>query len=44
LLGKRYTDPDEAIEVLCTKPGIGALCADGQPLAVKATKALPASD
>jgi hypothetical protein len=44
LLGKRYTDPDDAIEVLCTKPGIGTLSVDGKPLEIKATKALPASD
>ncbi len=44
LLGKRYTDPDDVVEVLCTKPGAGDLSVDGQPLGVKATKALPASD
>jgi hypothetical protein len=44
LLGKRYTDRDDAIEVLCTKPGTGTLSLDGQALAVKAAKALPASD
>jgi hypothetical protein len=44
LLGKRYTDPDDTVELLCTKPGAGALSLDGQALALKTTKALPASD
>lgn len=44
LLGKRYTDPDDTIEVLCTKPGAGTLSLDGAALALKQTKALPASD
>jgi hypothetical protein len=44
LLGKRYTDPEHTVEVLCTKPGDGALSLDGQPLEVKTAKALPASD
>ena len=44
LLGKRYTDPDETIELLCTKPGAGALAVDGRPLALKSAKALPSSD
>lgn len=44
LLGKRYTDDDAAIEVLCTKAGAGALSCDGRMLAVKGAKPLPASD
>jgi hypothetical protein len=44
LLGKRYTDAEDTIEVLCTKPGDGALSLDGAPLEVKTAKALPASD
>jgi hypothetical protein len=44
LLGKRYTDAEDTVEVLCTKPGDGALSLDGQPLDVKTAKALPASD
>jgi hypothetical protein len=44
LLGKRYTDAEDTVEVLCTKPGDGALSLDGQPLEVKTAKALPASD
>ena len=44
LLGKRYTDAGDAVEVLCTKPGPGALSFDGEALQVKSAKALPASD
>ena len=44
LLGKRYTDADGMVEILCTKPGRGTLSFDGQALALKETKALPASD
>ena len=44
LLGKRYGDPDETIEVLCTKAGVGSIALGGVPLAVKVTKPLPASD
>jgi len=44
LLGKRYTDDDGAVEILCTKPGEGTLTYDGQVLTLKETKPLPASD
>jgi hypothetical protein len=44
LLGKRYVDEAASIEVLCTKPGEGALALDGQPLEVKSAKPLPSSD
>jgi hypothetical protein len=44
LLGKRYTDTDGTVEILCTKPGKGTLSFDGQALGLKETKALPASD
>lgn len=43
-VGKRYTDADDKIEVLCTKSGKGALTANGQPLVLKQAKALPSSD
>ena len=43
-LGKRYTDGDGGIEVLCTKAGIGPLVQGGHELTVKAAKPLPASD
>lgn len=44
LLGKRYTDEDTGIEVLCTKPGAGELAVDGRVLALKGSKPLPSSD
>jgi len=44
LLGKRYTDADGTVEVLCTKAGDGELALDGVPLVVKAATPLPASD
>lgn len=43
-LGKRYTDGDSGIEVLCTRPGIGPLVYGEHELTVKAAKPLPASD
>lgn len=44
VLGKRYTDDESGIEVLCTKPGAGPLVFDGRELVVKTASALPASD
>ena len=44
LLGKRYVDPADTIEVLCTMPGEGALAFDDQVLEVKSAKPLPSSD
>ena len=44
LLGKRYTDPESGIEVLCTKPGPGELAVDGRALVLKGAKPLPSSD
>lgn len=44
LLGKRYGDAEERLEVLCTKAGAGSMTLDGAALNVKATKPLPASD
>jgi hypothetical protein len=44
LLGKRYADDDSGLELLCTRAGKGTLTVDGQPLAVKGAKPLPASD
>lgn len=44
LLGKRYGDDGETVEVLCTKAGEGSLALGGAALAVKVTKPLPASD
>lgn len=44
LLGKRYTNAEEDLEVLCTKAGDGSLEADGAPLVLKDAKPLPSSD
>lgn len=44
LMGKRYVDPDEKFEMLCTKAGDGSLVLDGTPLDVKQAKQLPSSD
>ena len=44
LVGKRYVSEDEAIELLCTKPGAGSLSLGDAPLLVKGAKPLPSSD
>lgn len=44
LIGKRYVDVDESLELLCVSSGTGALTCDGVPMTVKAAKPLPASD
>ncbi|MBL0122932.1 MAG: hypothetical protein IPP88_09435 [Betaproteobacteria bacterium] len=44
LVGKRYADAEDKIEVLCTKGGKGAITANSQLLTVKQAKALPSSD
>lgn len=43
LLGKRYTDGAD-LEVLCSKPGAGALSVGSDLLEVKGAKPLPSSD
>ncbi|MGI8329396.1 hypothetical protein ACRYCC_05480 [Actinomadura scrupuli] len=44
LIGKRYVDADETLELLCTSSGAGELSCDGVPMTHKAAKPLPASD
>ena len=44
LIGKRYVDAAEALELLCTKGGAGSISVDGEPLSIKQAKALPSSD
>jgi hypothetical protein len=44
LIGKRYVDPEDRYELLCTKAGEGALSLNGVALEVKQAKALPSSD
>lgn len=43
-VGKRYTNESGSLEALCTRSGTGGLALDGELLAVRAAKALPASD
>jgi hypothetical protein len=43
-LGKRYTDPAETVELLCTVGGPSALSAGDARLEIKGAKPLPASD
>jgi len=44
LIGKRYVNTGDTVELLCTKGGEGSLTLDGEPLTVKQAKALPSSD
>lgn len=44
LLGKRYCDEAETVELLATKAGAGSMAIAGAPLAVAQAKTLPASD
>jgi len=43
-LGKRYVNEAGDLEVLCTKPGEGALAVAGTLLQIKEAKPLPSSD
>lgn len=44
LIGKRYVNEAESIEVLCVKSGEGSLYCNGAELMTKDTKKLPSSD
>jgi hypothetical protein len=44
LIGKRYVDSADQIELLCVKPGKGTLTFNGEALKPKQPKQLPASD
>ena len=44
LIGKRYVNADESVELLCVKAGEGSFGVDGQMLMGKETKRLPSSD
>jgi hypothetical protein len=44
LMGKRYVNSDETLELLCTKPGAGSLGLGDSLLTIKESKPLPASD
>ena len=44
LIGKRYVNETQTIEVLCVKSGEGTLYYNGDELMTKDTKKLPSSD
>lgn len=44
MVGKRYVNQDQSLEVLCIKAGEGSLAAGGEALEVKQAKKLPSSD
>lgn len=44
LIGKRYIDAQDRVEMLCTQGGKGSLSFDGVIMSVKQPKALPSSD
>jgi hypothetical protein len=44
LVGKRYVDEAESVELLCTSPGAGSLSLGDEVLNQKGAKPLPASD
>lgn len=44
VIGKRYVNQEESIEVLCVKGGDGSLYYNGEELMTKDTKKLPSSD
>ena len=44
LIGKRYIDAQDRVEILCTQGGAGSLTFEGVAMTVKQAKALPSSD
>lgn len=44
LIGKRYVNASNGLELLCIKPGNGSLVCGDEPLREKETKKLPSSD
>jgi len=42
--GKRYSDDESGLELLCTKAGQGSLSISGRAIGEKEAKALPSSD
>lgn len=44
LLGKRYSDDDLGLELLCSAAGAGTLSIGTEPLPIKGAKPLPSSD
>jgi hypothetical protein len=44
LMGKRYSEPESGLQLLCVTSGQGTLAVDGRPLGIEAPKQLPSSD
>jgi len=44
LIGKRYVDAEEKVELLCTKGGKGSVVLNGVAMEIKQAKQLPSSD
>lgn len=44
VIGKRYTNADGSIELLCVKAGKGSLAVNGELLKIKTATPLPSSD
>lgn len=44
LIGKRYTNAEGTVELLCVKGGEGSLSEGTQPMGLKDAKPLPSSD
>ncbi|MBJ7412953.1 MAG: hypothetical protein JHD15_21710 [Phenylobacterium sp.] len=42
--GKRYSDAESGLEVLCSKAGRGSLSVDGRAIGAQEAKKLPSSD
>lgn len=43
-MGKRFSDAETGLEVLCTKAGAGSLSIDGRAIGAVEAKKLPSSD
>lgn len=43
-MGKRFSDEETGLEVLCVKAGAGSISIDGREIGTKEAKKLPASD
>jgi hypothetical protein len=44
VMGKRYSEPESGIQLLCVTAGEGTLAVNGHPLEIEAAKQLPSSD
>ena len=44
VMGKRYSEPESGIQLLCVSSGDGTLMVDGRPLDIEVAKQLPSSD